>query len=65
MIKKTQKQKEFKDKKLSENNKKEDYEVAKYKRVKSHYREVCYTGKPCKRVYVRAHLRRIKKIKRK
>lgn len=32
-----------------------------YKRVKSHYKRICRKGRPCKKVYVRAHLRRIRR----
>ena len=55
------KRKNFKEENLSDNNKKEDGEMVKYKRVKGHYKRVCRKNKPCKRVYVRPHLRRIKR----
>jgi len=60
----TKNQKDYKEENISDNNKKEDEEMTKYKRVKGHYKKVCHRGKPCKRVYVRAHLRRIKKKKK-
>ena len=55
------KRKDFKEENISDNNEKEDEEMVKYKRVKGYYKKVCSRKKPCKRVYVRAHLRRIKK----
>ena len=64
MIKKIQEEKSFKEEKLSDNNKKEEEEMVKYKRVKGHYKRVCSRKKPCKRVYVRPHLRRIKQKRR-
>jgi thymidylate kinase len=60
---KIDKRKDFKEENLSDNNKKEDEEMVKYKRVRSHYKRICRKGKPCKRVYVKAHLRKVKKKK--
>jgi len=58
------KQKNFKEEKISDNSEKEEEEMVKYKRIKGHYKRVCRKRKPCKRVYVRPHLRRIKRKRR-